>query len=149
MDADAAHSIAPGPDIAPEALGAFIARWERAGGTERANYQLFLTELFTLPALPLPDPAREDNQDNAYVFERRVVSRSDAPAWECRLGRSSGTRRRATLERRDLLPRWSVGARGLDPAAPRLRRSRRRRRSHKELRRSHRPRSRRKSSAAW
>jgi hypothetical protein len=32
-------------------------------------------------------------------------------AWECSLGRSSGPNLYATLERRDLLPRWSVGAR--------------------------------------
>ena len=36
---------------------AFIARWESAGGSERANYQFFLTELCTLLELPTPDPA--------------------------------------------------------------------------------------------
>lgn len=29
----------------PEAVEAFIARWSKAGGTERANYQLFLPGL--------------------------------------------------------------------------------------------------------
>jgi len=53
----------------------FITRWSSAGGTERANYQLFLNELCTLLELPGPDPAREDTRDNAYVFERRVVFR--------------------------------------------------------------------------
>ena len=53
----------------------FITRWSSAGGTERANYQLFLNELCTLLDLPGPDPAREDTRDNAYVFERRVVFR--------------------------------------------------------------------------
>ncbi|MBI4294173.1 MAG: class I SAM-dependent DNA methyltransferase [Betaproteobacteria bacterium] len=56
-------------------VDAFIARWEAAGGNERANYQLFLTELCALLALPQPDPAREDTRDNAYVFERRVSFR--------------------------------------------------------------------------
>jgi len=32
-------------------------------------------------------------------------------AWECSLGRSSGPSPYTTLERRHLLPRWSVGAR--------------------------------------
>lgn len=56
-------------------IDAFIARWSSAGGTERANYQLFLNELCTLLELPGPDPAREETRDNAYVFERRVVFR--------------------------------------------------------------------------
>ena len=57
----------------PSDIDAFIRRWEKASGTERANYQLFLTELCKLLELPQPDPAREDTRDNAYVFERRVV----------------------------------------------------------------------------
>lgn len=52
---------------------AFVARWQFAGGSERANYQLFLTELCALLELPLPEPACDDTRDNAYVFERRVV----------------------------------------------------------------------------
>jgi hypothetical protein len=56
-----------------EHLDTFLARWQRAGGTERANYQLFLTELCSLLGLPLPEPAGDDTRDNAYVFERRVV----------------------------------------------------------------------------
>lgn len=54
-------------------LDPFLARWQNAGGTERANYQLFLTELCALLDLPLPEPAGDDTRDNAYVFERRVV----------------------------------------------------------------------------
>jgi hypothetical protein len=62
------------PDSAsPAAIDAFLARWEDASGSERANYQLFLTELCALLDLPQPDPAREDRQDNAYCFERRVI----------------------------------------------------------------------------
>ncbi len=56
----------------PALIGAFIARWSAATGSERANYQLFLTEICALLGLPRPDPAREDTQDNAYCFERRV-----------------------------------------------------------------------------
>jgi hypothetical protein len=54
------------------AVDAFIARWEKAGGSELANYQLFITELTALLGLPPPDPASADNAENAYVFERRV-----------------------------------------------------------------------------
>ena len=51
---------------------AFIDRWRDTGGKERANYQLFLTELCQLLALPGPEPAGPDPKENAYVFERRV-----------------------------------------------------------------------------
>lgn len=40
----------------PARLDAFIARWQGAGGSERANYQLFVTELARL--LGLPEPPR-------------------------------------------------------------------------------------------
>lgn len=56
-----------------DALPTFMTRWQQAGGTERANYQLFLTELCALLDLPLPEPAGDDTRDNAYVFERRVI----------------------------------------------------------------------------
>jgi len=58
-----------------QASDAFIHRWQQADGSELANYQLFLTELTALLDLPPPDPAGKDNEDNAYVFERRVTFR--------------------------------------------------------------------------
>jgi ubiquitin len=58
--------------IEPTAIDDFIARWQHADGTERANYQLFLTELAELLQLPRPQPAASDWRDNAYVFERVV-----------------------------------------------------------------------------
>ena len=51
----------------------FIRRWSSVGGTERANYQLFITELCALLEVPLPEPARDDVGENAYVFERRIT----------------------------------------------------------------------------
>ena len=62
------------PDPGTEAPDAqpFIQRWCAANGSERANYQLFVTELCALLGVPLPQPARDDQRDNAYVFERRV-----------------------------------------------------------------------------
>ncbi|MDT8322085.1 MAG: DNA methyltransferase, partial [Xanthomonadales bacterium] len=50
----------------------FITRWSDTGGLERANYQLFLTELCQLLGLPGPEPAGPDPGKNGYVFERRV-----------------------------------------------------------------------------
>ena len=61
---------------ADAAIETFIQRWSKAGGSERANYQLFLTELCALLELPQPEPAGDDTRDNAYVFERRVIIRS-------------------------------------------------------------------------
>src|SRR5690554_1591984 len=57
----------------PEATDNFITRWQEGGGSERANYQLFLMELCELLELPKSDPASDDTRDNAYVFERRVI----------------------------------------------------------------------------
>ena len=54
------------------ATTAFITRWQAATGSERANHQLFLTELCALLGVPQPEPASDDTRDNAYVFERRV-----------------------------------------------------------------------------
>lgn len=54
---------------------AFIARWTHADGSELANAQSFTRELCELLEVPVPDPARADTADNAYVFERRVVFR--------------------------------------------------------------------------
>lgn len=54
---------------------AFIERWSVSGGGERSNYQLFLTELCALLRMPGPEPAVEDESQNAYVFERRVSRR--------------------------------------------------------------------------
>jgi len=55
-----------------ESIERFIASWAAAGGSERANYQLFIGDLCEVLDLPRPDPARDDTRDNAYVFERRV-----------------------------------------------------------------------------
>ncbi|MBU0676474.1 MAG: hypothetical protein KJ626_00020 [Verrucomicrobia bacterium] len=51
----------------------FIERWEKSGASERANYQLFLSELCGILDVHHPDPATPDNSENAYVFERSVT----------------------------------------------------------------------------
>lgn len=53
-------------------IGEFIERWSEADGTERANYQLFLSEVCEILDLPRPDPASKDTERNSYVFERTV-----------------------------------------------------------------------------
>ena len=63
----------PEPSVNPDSVEAFIARWKDGGGTERANYQLFLNELCEVLNLDKPEPARDDVRDNSYVFERRVT----------------------------------------------------------------------------
>ncbi|KQW82445.1 class I SAM-dependent DNA methyltransferase [Brevundimonas sp. Root1279] len=57
-------------------INAFIDRWSHArGGAERANYQMFLSELCEALELPRPDPASDDTRTNDYVFERGVKRR--------------------------------------------------------------------------
>jgi hypothetical protein len=59
-------------DTAPDAAS-FIARWLSSGAAERANYQLFLSELCDLLGVARPDPTKPDDAENAYVFERSVT----------------------------------------------------------------------------
>ncbi|WP_153146152.1 DNA methyltransferase [Dechloromonas sp. H13] len=54
-------------------IDTFLARWRGAGGSERANYQLFIADLCELLEVDKPQPANEDTRDNPYVFERRVI----------------------------------------------------------------------------
>ena len=51
----------------------FIDRWKNSGAAERANYQLFLSELCDVLDVPRPDPTKPDDTENAYVFERSVT----------------------------------------------------------------------------
>ncbi len=54
---------------------AFIARWTaREGGAERANYQMFLSELCDVLTVDRPEPAGAERSRNDYVFERAVES---------------------------------------------------------------------------
>ncbi|MDT4895363.1 MAG: hypothetical protein QOH25_440 [Acidobacteriota bacterium] len=51
----------------------FIERWASSGAAERANYQIFLTELCDVLNVPRPEPTKPDEDDNAYVFEKAVT----------------------------------------------------------------------------
>ncbi|MRG74077.1 class I SAM-dependent DNA methyltransferase [Alphaproteobacteria bacterium HT1-32] len=53
-------------------LDEFIERWKSSGGSEHANYQLFLVELTELLGLPRPNPAADNNDNDDYRFERPV-----------------------------------------------------------------------------
>lgn len=50
----------------------FIARWRASGASERANYQLFLTELCELLGVEKPKPATDKVHEASYNFERPV-----------------------------------------------------------------------------
>jgi hypothetical protein len=55
----------------------FITRWTaREGGAERANYQMFLSDLCDVLGVARPDPAGAERGLNDYVFERAVRPRS-------------------------------------------------------------------------
>ncbi|MDF2973945.1 MAG: class SAM-dependent methyltransferase, partial [Microvirga sp.] len=58
----------------------FITRWTaREGGAERANYQMFLSELCDVIGVKRPEPSGQERELNDYVFERAVRPRdSDA-----------------------------------------------------------------------
>ena len=51
----------------------FIDRWKNSGAAERANYQLFLSELCDVLGVQRPDPTKPDDTENEYVFERSVT----------------------------------------------------------------------------
>ena len=50
----------------------FIERWAASAGAERANYQLFLSELCDIIGVERPRPAQSIQAHNAYVFEKTV-----------------------------------------------------------------------------
>ena len=69
--ADAVDSSSADPS--DELVSKFVARWEQSEAAERANYQLFLSELCGLLGVPQPEPTKADVSQNAYVFERDVT----------------------------------------------------------------------------
>lgn len=57
----------------PMAIPEFIARWQDSGASERANYQLFLSELCDELGVPRPEPSKPEEAANRYVFEKAVT----------------------------------------------------------------------------
>ena len=111
----------------------FLRRWEASGAAERANYQLFLSELCDLLGVPRPDPTVPDDRDNAYVFERAVTfrhgtgltstGRIDLYRRGCFvLEAKQGSDRQADdqpLLFREADPTWTTGRRGTAVRGPR------------------------------
>lgn len=65
-----------GAIVSEQDIEAFIVRWsDGEGGAERANYQLFLSELCDLLGVERPRPAGATAASNDYVFERAVRRR--------------------------------------------------------------------------
>ncbi len=56
----------------PTPIAPFIARWRDSGAAERANYQLFLSELCDVLEVERPQPTTSDETASAYVFEKSV-----------------------------------------------------------------------------
>jgi hypothetical protein len=67
------HTENDGLAVANGGVEAFIDRWLKSAASERANYQLFLSELCDILNVARPNPAGPDHSKNAYVFERGVV----------------------------------------------------------------------------
>lgn len=53
-------------------LDTFIAKWAAAGAAERANKDMFLTELCGVLGVAPPNPAMGDAERDTYVFEREA-----------------------------------------------------------------------------
>lgn len=53
-------------------LTSFVNRWKTASGSERSNYQMFITELCDILGVERPEPASAENSLNTYTFERNV-----------------------------------------------------------------------------
>ena len=51
----------------------FIEKWQPSGGNERANTQLFITDLCALLGVEPPQSTQSEMAANDYVFERHVV----------------------------------------------------------------------------
>ncbi|MEN9470135.1 MAG: hypothetical protein RL630_1868 [Verrucomicrobiota bacterium] len=54
-------------------IESFISRWAHSGAAERANYQMFLSELCDLLEVPRPDPTSPDPEKNLFVFDRAIT----------------------------------------------------------------------------
>jgi SAM-dependent methyltransferase len=63
----------PNKDTPSSDVHAFVQRWEISGAAERANYQIFLTELCDVLGVARPEPTKQDEEENAYVFEKAVT----------------------------------------------------------------------------
>jgi hypothetical protein len=63
----------PASMSSPDSIETFISRWQNSGAAERANYQIFLSELCTFLAVPRPDLTSPDPEKNLHVFDRAIT----------------------------------------------------------------------------
>ena len=56
-------------------VGEFVRRWSASSSAERANYQLFLSELCDALGVGRPEPTGAEEGRNQYVFEKTVTFR--------------------------------------------------------------------------
>jgi hypothetical protein len=56
----------------PSFISNFIEKWKASGASERANYQIFLSELCELLGVEKPRPASDKVHEATYTFERPV-----------------------------------------------------------------------------
>ena len=61
----------------PSALDTFIARWSASAAAERANKDLFLTELCDVLGVERPQPATGEIERDQYVFEKGALILKD------------------------------------------------------------------------
>lgn len=62
-----------------DAIETFISRWSASAAAERANKDLFLTELCDALGVPRPDPATGDVYRDSYVFEKSAFLIREGP----------------------------------------------------------------------
>ncbi len=58
------------PSTSEQDFAAFIKRWQGSSGAERANKDLFLSELCDVLGVPRPDPVSGVPENDRYVFEK-------------------------------------------------------------------------------
>ena len=57
-----------------QTISEFIERWKQSGGSERANYGLFLNDLTEALGLEKPLPVTDTDANDHYRLERPVAS---------------------------------------------------------------------------
>jgi len=65
--------MAETPPLSTDPIEFFISKWQASEASERANYQMFLTELCDVIGVPHPNPSGSDNEFNSYVFDRSIT----------------------------------------------------------------------------
>ena len=62
----------------PSPIDGFIARWSASAAAERANKDLFLTELCDALGVARPEPSTGEGDRDQYVFEKGALLKTTA-----------------------------------------------------------------------